>query len=310
MMTANIVELPGGVKVGVRDWLSANHIFLRGETGRVMIDTGYITFAHVTRAYVEAAFGEFALDLIVNTHQHSDHMGCNAYLQRWTGAPIAIPEGERAAIARWDERELWLGYADQICEPFAPQVFISAGEQMRWGDLDWEAISTPGHDDGTLVFYNPQHKILISADALWENGLGFVVPKSWDATAAARARTALDTMAKLDVAIVIPGHGAPFTSFRRALDTAYSKLAAMEQDDVRVARSISKGMFIYAALSRGGFETTHLREYVQAIGCHRELNAEFFKLSPDEHASWLIDEALKSKHFRRDGHMLLPIHSS
>jgi glyoxylase-like metal-dependent hydrolase (beta-lactamase superfamily II) len=306
MMTPNIVTLPGGVKVGVRDWLSANHIFLHGETGRVMIDTGYLAHASVSRAYVNAAFGELALDLIVNTHVHSDHVGCNAHLQRWTGAHIAVPEAEREAIARWDPRALWFGYADQICERFTPQVFLKAGEQYWWGDLEWEAIATPGHDDGTLVFYNPLHKILISADALWENGMGFVVPKSWDALAATRARAALDTMAKLDVAIVVPGHGPPFTDFRRALDNAYSKLAAMEADDMRVARSISKGMFIYSTLAREGFDTATLPDYVQRIGCHRDLNAEFFKLTPEAHCEWLVAEAMKSGHFTLSGTMLLP----
>ncbi len=306
MSEINLVELPGGVQVGVRDWVSANHIFLRGETGRVMIDTGYLGFAHITRAYVEAAFGDFALDLIVNTHQHSDHMGCNAYLQRWTGAQIAIPEAERAAIARWDEKELWLGYADQVCERFTPQVFIGDGEQMRWGDLDWEAIATPGHDDGTLVFYNPLHKLLISADALWEHGMGFIVPKSWDANAATRARAALDTIAKLDVAIVIPGHGAPFTEFRRALDTAYSKLAAMEQDDLRVARSISKGMFVYSVLARGRFDLAQLETYVQTVGCHRDLNAEFFHLTPSAFANWLVEEAIKTPHLKKVGSTIVP----
>ncbi len=312
MTVPNIVSLPGGVKVGVRDWLSANHIFLEGETGRIMIDTGYLAYADRSRAYVEAAFGTFALDLIVNTHQHSDHMGCNAYLQRWTGAPIAVPEGERDALARWDERELWLGYADQMCERFVPQLYISAGERVSWGNLEWEAIATPGHDDGTLVFYNPLHKILLSADALWESGMGFIVPKSWDAQAATRARAALDTIAKLDINIVAPGHGPPFTEARRALDTAYAKLAAMEADDMRVARSISKGMFIYAALARGGMDVSTLEAYVQTIGCHRDLNREFFNLSSAAHAQWLIDEAVKSGHFSLEhenhGTMLRPTH--
>ena len=312
MSEPNILTLPGNVKVGVRDWLSANHIFLEGETGRVMIDTGYIAYAERSRAYVEAAFGTLALDLIVNTHQHSDHMGCNAYLQRWTGAAIAVPEGEREPLARWNDRELWLGYADQMCERFTPHVFLNAGERTLWGDLEWEAIATPGHDDGTLVFYNPLHKILISADALWEHGMGFIVPKSWDAHAAARARAALDRIAKLDVKIVVPGHGAPFTEVRRALDTAYAKLAAMEADDTRIARSISKGMFIYAALARGGMEVNDLDSYVQTIGCHRDLNREFFNLSPAAHAKWLVEEAVKSGHFLLEyenrGTILAPTH--
>ncbi len=301
MTQINLIALPGGVQVGVRDWLSANHIFLQGDTGNIIIDTGYVTHAATTRAYVESAFGELKLDLIVNTHQHSDHMGCNAYLQRWTGAPIAIPEGERELIARWDTRALWLDYADQMCERFTPHIFLTAGEHYRWGNLDWHAIAAPGHDDGTLVFYNAAHRILISADALWENGFGFIVPQKWDATAAMRARAALDTIAALDVDWVVPGHGMPFQNVRRALDISYARLAAMEADDERVARSISKGMFVYALLARERIAISDLPQYVQSVGCHAEINAQFLHWSAQEHAQWLVDEALKTQHFTRLG---------
>ena len=39
---------------------------------------------------------------------------------------------------------------------------------------------------GALVFYNPEHRILISGDALWENGYGFVMPRCMDAGGVAR----------------------------------------------------------------------------------------------------------------------------
>ncbi len=297
-----LLDLPGGVRVGQRDWLSANHIFLAGETGNIIIDTGYLAFAETTMAYVEAAFGARTLDLIVNTHCHSDHMGCNAVLERWTHAPIAIPIGERAAIEAWDERALWLDYADQQCERFAPKVFLTPDTVYRWGDLDWQAISAPGHDDGTLMFYNPLYKILISADALWENGFGFVLPRAWDAGALSRTRAALDTIAKLDIALVIPGHGAPFSNVARALDNAYARLAALEGDDVRIARQIAKVMFIYAVLGRGGMAIAEMPRYVSALPCLRDLNAQFLKLDNAALVQWIVEQSLASGNLvQRDG---------
>ncbi len=49
-----------------------------------------------------------------------------------------------------------------------------------WGDLEWQALAAPGHDMGALVFYNAEHRILISGDALWEHGFGFVMPPEID----------------------------------------------------------------------------------------------------------------------------------
>ncbi len=299
--------LPGGVRVGVRDWLSANHIFLHGSTGRVMIDTGYVSRAATTLEHVRAAFGEVVLDLIVNTHIHSDHMGCNAYVQRWTHASIAVPAAEAAVIERWDAREMWLGYADQQAERFTAQQWLEPGQTYHWGDLAWQAIATPGHDDGTLVFYNPQHRLLISADTLWEHGFGFVPPRAWDATAVDRARASLDALAVLDVAWVIPGHGPPFQDFAGAMQRAYARLAALEHDDVRTARNIAKSMFIYALMARGEIATDALPNYMRDVGCMRDINAQFLKMSDEGMADWITQEAVRAGHARIDGFRLLAI---
>ncbi len=76
-----------------------------------------------------------------------------------------------------------------------------------WGGLEWQALAAPGHDMGALVFYNPEHRILISGDALWENGYGFVMPRALDPAAMPATRATLEMIAALDVGIVIPGHG-------------------------------------------------------------------------------------------------------
>ena len=39
---------------------------------------------------------------------------------------------------------------------------------------------------GALVFYNAEHRILISGDALWEHGFGFVMPPEIDPARDAR----------------------------------------------------------------------------------------------------------------------------
>ena len=72
-----ISALPAGVSVFERGWLSANNILLRpthgGEGPTALIDTGYCTYATQTVALVEQALGTQPLDLVLNTHLHSDH---------------------------------------------------------------------------------------------------------------------------------------------------------------------------------------------------------------------------------------------
>jgi glyoxylase-like metal-dependent hydrolase (beta-lactamase superfamily II) len=299
-------RLPGGVIVAQRDWLSANHVLLHGQTGRIIIDTGYLSHARRTRACVEAAFGHLSLDLIVTTHCHSDHMGCNAYLQRWTQARIAIPQGEATLVEAWDEDGLWLEWADQQCERFSADQLLLCGETYSFGDLDWLAISGPGHNDATVMFYNATHKMLITADALWENGFGFVSPRAWDAGALSRTRQTLDLIASLDVAIVIPGHGAPFTTVRAALDVAYARLTALEADDARIGRQIGKTMFIYSILAKERLPMAEVPAYGQRVRALRSANDEFLKMQPHAYATWLIEQAVASGNVRIEGNDLVP----
>jgi glyoxylase-like metal-dependent hydrolase (beta-lactamase superfamily II) len=104
------------------------------------------------------------------------------------------------------------------------------------------ALAAPGHDMGALVFYNPEHRVLISGDALWENGYGIVMPAEVDPTALPAARATLDMLARLDVRVVVPGHGDPFTDVGAALDRAFKRTAAFETDSVRVARHVLKAL--------------------------------------------------------------------
>jgi glyoxylase-like metal-dependent hydrolase (beta-lactamase superfamily II) len=45
------------------------------------------------------------------------------------------------------------------------------------GGLNWQALAVPGHDMEALGYYNPEKRILISGDALWENGFGVIFPE-------------------------------------------------------------------------------------------------------------------------------------
>jgi len=299
---------PAQLRVFVRDWLSANNVVLKSSDGNVIIDTGYVRHAPLTLALVASRQGVDGgrLAKIVNTHCHSDHMGGNAALKRAYGCPIAIPEGEAPLIARWDTTALLLDYADQSADRFDVDLTLHANSTHVWGDLEWHALAAPGHDMRALVFYNTEHRILISGDALWENGYGFVMPEEMDPAALPATRATLEMLAALDVGIVIPGHGEPFTEFAAAIDRALKRTAAFEADPVRLARHALKVVLMFALLDRQRLPLAELPAYVDRVEIYREFNAHFFRETPSELASWLVNDLRKVGVVDVEGSDLVP----
>jgi glyoxylase-like metal-dependent hydrolase (beta-lactamase superfamily II) len=309
-MTSSVARtsLPRQVHVFVRDWLSSNNVLLRSPAGHVLIDSGYVRHAPLTLRLLTTrqGLGEEPLALLVNTHCHSDHMGGNAAIKARYRCPIALPEGEAPLIDAWQEATLLLGYADQHAERFAYDELIRAGESRVWGELEWRALAAPGHDMAAFVFFNPEHRILVSGDALWANGYGFVMPPEVDPRALPATRATLEMLATLDVRVVIPGHGEPFTDVNAALERAFARTAAFEADSLRAARHALRVVLVFTLLDRRRLPLATLPTYVDRVGIYRDFNARFFRISPQELARRLVSDLEKARAARCENGWLVP----
>jgi len=300
--------LPPQLHVFVRDWLSANNILLKSRDGHVLIDSGYVRHAPLTLALLASArgIGDAPLAFLVNTHCHSDHVGGNAAIVRRYECPVAVPAAEAPLVERWDGKALLYDYCDQQIERFAVDHVLPANTTHVWGDLEWQALAAPGHDMGALVFYNAEYRILISGDALWEHGFGFVMPPEVDPAALPATRATIAMLAALDIRLVIPGHGEPFTDVGAALDRARTRIAAFEADSLRIARHALKVNLMFSLLDRQRMPLAGMADYVARIGIYRDFNALFFRLPPARLAELLVGELEKAGAARRvDGWLVL-----
>ncbi len=302
-------RLPTQVHVFVRDWLSSNNVLLKSRNGHVLVDSGYVRHAALTLALLASAsgLGDEPLALLVNTHCHSDHMGGNAAVAARYRCPIAIPVGEAPLVEAWDSEALLLDYADQRADRFTASEVLREGETRVWGDLAWRLLAAPGHDMRALVFWNEEHGILISGDALWENGFGFVMPPEIDPAALPATRHTLDLIASLPVRVVIPGHGEPFASVEAALERAYRRLAQFEADPGRLARYALKVMLAFVLLDRRRLALADLAAYVGRIGIFRDFNARFIGEPPASLAASLADDLVRSGAAAIEHGWLVPI---
>lgn len=293
---------PPQLHVFVRDWLSSNNVLLRSRDGHVLIDTGYGRHAPLTAALLasERGIGAEPLAWIVNTHCHSDHVGGNAALAAKYGCPIAVPAAEAPLVEAWDEKALLYGYCDQHVERFTVHQAIAPATTHVWGDLEWRALAAPGHAMGALVFHNAEHGILVSGDALWEHGFGFVMPPEIDPAALPAARATLEMLAALDVRVVVPGHGEPFADVGAALERAFGRLDAFAADSLRMARHALKMNLAFALLDRRRLPLAGMPDYVERVPLYRDFNARFFRLPPAELAALLVGELERAGAVRRE----------
>ena len=232
-----------------RGWLSSNNILIQGAHTTALVDSGYATHAPQTVALVRAALGQRPLDLLVNTHLHSDHCGGNAALQAaWPALRTAIPPGLARHVRDWDAEALTYAPTGQSCPPFTYDTLLEPGTDIRLGDRLWQVHAAPGHDTHSVILFDPAERILISADALWERGFGVVFPELEGDDAFDELGETIDLIESLAPALVIPGHGRLFTDVPEAIAFARTRLQGFVADPARHTRHAAKVLLKFRLL--------------------------------------------------------------
>lgn len=218
-------KLPIGVTFFERGWLSSNNVLIQDAVQSVLVDTGYWTHAIQTASLVASALNHRSLTSIVNTHLHSDHCGGNAFLQRtYPGLKTYIPPGHATFVDTWDADALTYTPTGQHCPSFVKSAVLSNGDSLIIGEATWRVYSAPGHDPHSIILFSERDKVLISADALWENGFGVVFPEIEGFEAFDEVESTLQIIEQLNPKVILPGHGSAFTDISGALKRARTRL--------------------------------------------------------------------------------------
>ena len=290
-----------------RGWLSSNNIlFVDGEDS-LMVDSGYCTHAAQTLSLVEAALGGRSLDFLINTHLHSDHCGGNAALQaRYPDMKTWIPPGHAQQVAQWDPVALTYQPTGQLCPRFGFEQTLQPGTQARFGASNWQVHAASGHDPHSLVFFEPAERVLISADALWENGFGVVFPELEGIDAFAEVAATLDMIERLAPKTVIPGHGRVFAYTPEVLARARQRLDAFVSNPVKHANHAAKVLLKFKLLETQRQSFDEFAQWAARTPYFILLNERFFGSVPVR--PWieqLCQELVSAGVARREGVYLL-----
>ncbi|HNW60557.1 MAG TPA: MBL fold metallo-hydrolase [bacterium] len=149
---------------------------------------------------------KLAVQHILLTHAHFDHIGAVAAVQRATGAPVALHRAERANLERATMQSAIFGFPPP--EAFAVSAWLEGGELLTCGALQLQVLLTPGHSPGGCCFYGSGQ--LFAGDVLFHQSIGRSdLPGGDGEQLLTSIRSLLFPLP--DETVVYPGHGATTT---------------------------------------------------------------------------------------------------
>ncbi|MPY56666.1 MBL fold metallo-hydrolase [Streptomyces spongiae] len=281
--------LPSWLTWWQRPFPDANTLLLRGRRP-ALVDSGFVGHARETAAWAREHAGD--IDLVVNTHWHSDHVGGNALLQ-FQGAAIAAGAPEAEAISRRDPGCCAAEYLDQPVAPYSVDVPLDDGQVLRLGDTDWEVVRTPGHTPGHLALWQPEERLLVVGDALSDYDVGWVNLALDGPDAATTALASLKRMADLAPRVILPSHGPVPADPGAALAAAVRRAQRLVDDPAGAVRYGARRILAFALMIRGGIPADGIEPYLHARAWLTDA-ARLLGLTPEALAHELVTTMLRS----------------
>lgn len=165
-----------------------------------------------------------ALEYIVLTHCHYDHIFGALELAEQTGARIAIHKSDAELLS--DDHATVSDLFGVRSPSIKPDLILQGGEMLDLGDAELEVIHTPGHTPGGICLYVSASKQLFSGDTVFPNGsFGRTDLKGGDLNQLIKS---IKLLTALDVEILYPGHG----------DVTSKDINAQIRDSLRFAEQV------------------------------------------------------------------------
>ncbi|MDP1532019.1 MAG: MBL fold metallo-hydrolase [Rubrivivax sp.] len=295
-----------GLTVLERGWLSSNNILFHATAmaPATVVDTGYSQHGAQTVALLAQQLDGGDLARIVNTHLHSDHCGGNAAVQARWHCEIWVPQPSFDAVNPWDESRLSYQDTGQHCPPFVATRSVAAGDRIDLGWAAWDVVSAPGHDPDALMLYQAQSRVLITGDALWERRLPIIFPELDGESGFTAARSTLDLIESLSPAIVIPGHGAPFTGVAEALSFSRQRLAQFEADPARHLSYAGRALAMFHMLEKRAEQEPALLDWLTYTPIFQRVALRSGGAAVTDLAAQLISRLLRDGILQREGSVI------
>jgi hydroxyacylglutathione hydrolase len=164
-----------------------------------------------------------AVEAVLITHCHFDHVGAVAPLARATGAPVYVPEIEVPVLA--DIMSFTFpGFGPY--ESYQADQVVMGGETLELAGLTVDVLFTPGHSPGHVTYAIRDEASIFSGDVLFQGSVGRVDLPGGDGPTLMRSIQALLDAHPAETT-VYPGHmGVTTLGAERATNPFLAELAS------------------------------------------------------------------------------------
>jgi hydroxyacylglutathione hydrolase len=164
-----------------------------------------------------------AVEAILVTHTHFDHIGAVAPVAKATGAEVWCPRIEVPVLADINSYVPWPEFGPY--ESYRADHEVDGGERLGLAGLDIDVIFTPGHSPGHVSYSIAEEGALFSGDVLFKGSVGRVdLPGGDWGTLLDSIRTLVDGLP--EETVVYPGHmGITTLGAERATNPFLAELA-------------------------------------------------------------------------------------
>nr|WP_279279255.1 MBL fold metallo-hydrolase [Sporotomaculum syntrophicum] len=246
------------------------------------------------------------IQLIINTHYHSDHVGANAGLQKKYGINIAAHRWEAGLINNNHPEAYCSRWLDRPVEPYIVNCLLSDGDEIETGTEIIRVMHTPCHTLGHICLFLPATQALICGDLLAENDVGWLNIFREGTASIEAAKDSLEKVAKLSLKRIYPGHGPVITNPLETIDHARSRLEKWLKDPEKAAWHACKRIFTCTLMIKDGLPEGEIDDYLMKCPWFNDFSTYIFNLKPIDFIRPLLQEMLRSKAAHWQNNRLMP----
>ena len=221
-----ITELNPGI-FQIRGLNGSSHSYvIKGDYMNVMIDSGSDqNFLVLQRGLRKIGMKVRDVNLVINSHEHCDHIGANRYFQE-----TSMIAAYRLAASKMVSGDYYVTMykGNDLNEiPLRVHLWLENMTRIDLGNYSLRVFHTPGHTSGCISIIETTRGLLFSADSVFAGGTLSYIAESGS------IGDYLDSLTRLrcfDLHALYPGHGRISTSPLDDIDKALANAQGVLDD--------------------------------------------------------------------------------